>query len=135
MAESAALIGASEVALRTWLARNISTDYNGAKTGSRLYLSGRDCFYFLLVRHLTHFGVPVRTAMYAAAEHVDATEDELPSEDFLVVRTDGATTTFSLTTRPEFGETTLILPLRTLAEDLIAAATVVYALNEAGEVV
>jgi len=134
VSESAALTGATEDALRGWLARNINNDFNGAKTGHRLYLSAQDCFYYLLVRHLTHFGVPVRTAMYASAERANGAEYELPRDEFLVVRTDGSTTNFNLTSDPEFGKTTLVLPLRAIALDLLEAAAVVYATEESGPV-
>lgn len=131
VSESAALTGATEDALRGWLARNIANDFNGAKTGHRLYLSGQDCFYYLILRHLTQFGVPVRTAMFAASQQANFAEERLPGHEFLVVRTDGQTTNFSLTSDPEFGKTTLVLPLRALALDLLDAAAVLYATEEA----
>lgn len=132
VSESAALTGASEDALRGWLARNISNDFNGAKTGHRLYLSAQDCYYYLVLRHLTQFGVPVRTAMFTAAQQANFAEEALPGDEFLVVRTDGTTTEFSVTDSPEFGKTTLVLPLRALALDLLEAAAKVYATEESG---
>lgn len=130
--ESAALIGASEDALRGWLARNTINDFNGAKTGHRLYLSALDCYYYLLVRHLTTFGVPVKTAMLASSQYANEAIYGWPDHEFLVVRTDGVKTDFSLTGSPEFNaRTTLVLPLRALAQDLVDDAAKVYSAEEA----
>jgi hypothetical protein len=131
VAESASLIGVSEDALRAWLARNVSNDFTGRKTGSRLYLSGVDAFYYLLVRHLAAFGVPVRTAMFTAERIAVSCDDAMPWSDFLLVRVDDQVTNFEHTNDPAFdGQPTLVLPLTRLMTDLIARAAVVYAADE-----
>jgi hypothetical protein len=131
VAESAALVGVTEDALRGWLARNTFNDFNGAKTGYRLYLSALDCYYYLLVKQFTQFGVPVRTAMFAATQYANEAAYDWPDHNFLVVRTDGSETDFKLTEKPEFdGQTTLVVPLRALAQDLLEAAAIIYATEE-----
>lgn len=132
VAESAALIGVTEDALRGWLARNTFNDFNGAKTGYRLYFSALDCFYYLLIKHFTAFGVPVRTAMLAATGYANEATDDLPDNSYLVIRHGGVgKTEFESTLDPTFSaEPAAIIPMRALAEDLIAAAAVVHAMAE-----
>lgn len=131
VAEAADLVGVTEETLRTWLARNTVNDFNGCKTGSRLYLSGQDAFYYALVSALTGFGVGVRVAMLSATQHANDASDELPDYAFLVVRREGGSTNFLLTNSPEFaGATALVIPIRRIAADLIERAAVVYAAEE-----
>ena len=131
VAETAQLIGVSEDSLRAWLARNVSNDFNGRKTGSRLYLSGVDAFYFLLVRHLAAFGVPIRSAMFTAERIGVSVDDAMPYSDFLLVRVDGQVANFEHTNEPAFdGQPTLVLPLTRLMTDLIERAAVVYSADQ-----
>lgn len=125
VAETAALVGVSEVTLRTWLTRAPHGDFLGTKTANRIFFSGREVFYYLLVAHLSDYGVPLRTALYAAAKHADG---ELPDDRWLIVRTARDVTEFELAEDiPETAAPALILPLRALASDLIERAAVVYA--------
>ncbi|MBP2445941.1 hypothetical protein [Rhizobium leguminosarum] len=123
--ETADLIGVSEATLRAWLTRAPPGDFLGVKTSGRIHFSGRHLFYYLLVAHLSAYGVPIRTALHAAARHAT---DELPGEEWLVVKTAGAVTNFELAEDiPTTAAPALILPLRALAVGLTGRAAVVYA--------
>lgn len=124
VAETADLVGVSEVTLRTWLTRATHGDFLGTKTANRIFFSGREVFYYLLVAQLAAYGVPIRTALFAAAEH--ATHD-LPGDEWLIVKTAGDVTNFELAEDiPATAAPALILPLRALALDLIERAAAVY---------
>jgi len=123
--EVADLIGVPEDTLRTWLMRTPMNDFLGVRDGGRVWLSGQDAFFYLLVKHLSAGGVPVRTAMYAAAGYANDLEDSLPDE-MLVVRTAGGKTTFELTFAPDLSKPALVLPLHELASDLIDRAARFY---------
>ncbi|TAW23106.1 hypothetical protein ELI20_18790 [Rhizobium ruizarguesonis] len=125
VAETADLVGVSEVTLRTWLTRAPPGDFLGTKTANRIFFSGRELFYYLIVAYLSDYGVPIRTALYAAAQH--ATES-LPIDQWLIVRTARDVTEFELAEDiPATVAPALILPLRALAIGLIERAVVVYA--------
>lgn len=127
VSETADLIGVTEETLRTWLARNVTNDFSGAKTGGRIFLSANDAYYFLLVRDFTGFGVSVRVAMLAAQQHAEEVGDCLPSEDFVLVRYENGKASFELTNSPEFHERpTLVVPLRQSMLHLIDRAAEVY---------
>ena len=133
--EIANLIGVPNATLRSYMVRSPTNDFMGAKTGGRLYLSLNDGFYYALVAQLSAYGVPSRSAMHAAAGIANQCDDELPREDFLVVRTNGGVTEFSLTSvRPADDRPALVLPIYALAEVLIADGRDVYAAEEPGPV-
>ena len=125
--ETADLVGVTAETLRTWLARAPLPDFLGVKTAGRIWLSGLDAFYYSLVRELTAYGVPVRTAMLAAATHANDCDDRLPREEYLVVRIDGDSINFRLTNiRPDDDRPALVLPIRAIAAQLIDRAAAVY---------
>jgi hypothetical protein len=126
VAESAEIIGVSEAALRTWLARS-TADRTGTKTEGRLWLSGADCFFYALVRNLTDIGVGVRVAMQAAEPLVP--DDDLPSHAYVIVTRDGGTTGFELADDVPAVEATAVtvVPIRNMARDLIERAGVIHA--------
>ncbi|MBY3306172.1 hypothetical protein HFO04_25880 [Rhizobium laguerreae] len=125
VAETADLVGVSEVTLRTWLTRAPPGDFLGTKTANRIFFSCREVFYYLLVAHLSDYGVPIRTALYAAAQHAN---ESLPVDQWLIVRTARDVTEFELAEDiPATVAPALILPLRSLATGLIERAAVVYA--------
>ncbi|MBX5179926.1 hypothetical protein HJB77_27280 [Rhizobium lentis] len=125
VAETAELVGVSEVTLRTWLTRAPPGDFLGTKTANRIFFSGREVFYYLLVAQLSAYGVPIRTALYAAAKHAT---DNLPLDQWLIVRTSRDVTDFELAEDiPATAAPALVLPLRALAIGLIERAAVVYA--------
>jgi len=129
VSEAAELIGVPEMTLRTWLARAPFNDFLGAKTGGRVFLSGNDCFFYLLVKQFTTYGVPVRTAMYAAHGYADATMDTIPADERLVVRRagDGKWTFEAAHSAPDVGaETALVVPLLQTMLKLIERAAAVY---------
>lgn len=127
VAETAEMIGVTEETLRTWLARNVISDFNGAKTGGRIWLSALDAFYFLLVRDFTGYGVPVRTAMLVAAGYANNASDALPGEHLVVRKAGDGKHTFELTYAPNVDEAaTLVIPMHRLATDLIDRAARVY---------
>ncbi len=131
VAETAEMIGVSEETLRTWLARAPINDFLGAKTGGRLYLSAQDGLFYLMVKELTAFGVPVRTAMLSSAPHVDGQDDEICPEQYLLVQHRDGTTRFHLTDTPSFDDrTTLIIPIRRAVERLLEKAGEIYATAE-----
>ncbi|MBX4894910.1 hypothetical protein [Rhizobium bangladeshense] len=123
--ETADLVGVSEATFRAWLTRAPPGDHLGVKTHGRIHFTGRDVFYYQLVAHLSEFGVPIRTALFAAAQHAT---DELPGEEWLVVKSAGDVTNFELAEDiPAAAAPALVLPLRALAASLIERAAVVYA--------
>lgn len=114
VAETAEMIGQSEDGLRAHIARNPLDEFAGEKTGGRLWLSGRDGYFYQLVHTLAAFGVPVRTAMYTAGA---IAEYGPPTYDYLAVRTGGGKTEFeSSATLPALDGPALVLPLRELYE-------------------
>jgi len=129
VAESAELLGVPEMTLRTWLARAPFNDFLGAKHGGRVFLSGNDIWFYLLVKQFTTYGVPVRTAMYAAHGYADATMDTIPADERLAVRRrDEGKWSFEMVDDPNFGtETCLVVPLWQTMLDLIERAAAVYA--------
>lgn len=128
VAEAAGIAAVSEEQLRGWLARNPSNTFAGAKVGSRLFFSGQDIFYYRLVRELTRFGVSVRVAFRTAEIVADATDDELPVEKFLIATEYGALHDFRHTDEPDIDyRTSLVIPVRRLAEIAIERARAVFA--------
>jgi hypothetical protein len=125
VAECAELAGATEVTLRSWLARAPLGDFLGEKTSGRIFFSCREVFYWSLVAHLSKYGVPIRTALFSATQHAT---DSLPLDRWLIVKTAGDVTDFSLAEDiPDIYAPALILPLRALAISLIGRASTVYA--------
>ncbi len=125
VAETAELVGVSEVTLRTWLTRAPLGNFMGTKTANRIFFEGREIFCYLLVRHLSSYGVPIRTAIHAAALHAT---DNLPLDKWLVVKTADDVTDFQLTEDIPLTVTpALVIPLRALALDLIERAAAMYA--------
>lgn len=118
VAETAEMIGASEAQLRTWIARNPCNDFNGAKTNGRLWLSGCDGFYYLIVGALVGFGVPVRTAMFTAAQIATEAFEGRPLHRFLTVAIKDSVSRFSTTDAPDVDNNpALLLPLHDLHRD------------------
>ncbi len=134
VAEVAELIGTPEVTLRSYLARCPEGDFLGNRDASRrVHLSCRQAFYYMLVSELSEYGVPVRSAMHAAAGI--ARTDPSDMESLLVVRSSGGVSEFSLTNeRPADDRPALVLPIRALAEVLIEDAAIVYATEEVGPI-
>lgn len=125
IAETASLVGVPVVTLRTWLQRAPSGAFLGRKTGGRIFFSGFEVFYYLIVNRLTDYGVPVRTAMHAASTW--ATE-RLPLDNYVVVRNEGDVTTFEMIDDlPPTIEAGAVIPLRGMAITLIGRAAAVYA--------
>ncbi|QFY60358.1 hypothetical protein FZ934_07880 [Rhizobium grahamii] len=125
VAETADLVGVSEPTLRTWLTRAPSGAFLGKKTANRIFFAGFEVFYYLLVNRLTDYGVPVRTAMHAAATW--ATE-RLPLDNYVIVRNEGEVTNFELVDDlPPTIEAGAVIPLRGMAITLIGRAAEVYA--------
>ncbi|MBB4113463.1 hypothetical protein FHT80_002789 [Rhizobium sp. BK226] len=125
VAETADLVGATEVTFRAWLTRAPHGDFLGTKTSGRIHFTGREAFYWYLVAQLSAYGVPIRTALCAAAEHAT---DSLPGHEWLIVKTAGDVTNFELAEDiPADAAPALILPLRALAVSLIERAANVYA--------
>lgn len=128
VAETADLVAVSEDTLRTWLARNVSNDFNGAKTGNRLWLSGLDAFYYCILREMIAFGVPVRTAMYSAEPIANAATYAPPVEEYLLVRVRGGITDIEVCDSPNITDRpTLVIPLRKMWETLLERAAVINA--------
>lgn len=127
VAEVAELIGASEATLRVWLHRSPVPTHLGQRNGRRVLLSGRDMFAWYLVGELLQFGVPFQSAVFAAADVARQVADQLPAGSFLVVRTEGGVSQFTLTSdEPSIDRPSLVLPIRGLAEVLIDDARAVY---------
>ena len=127
IAEVAELIGTPEVTLRSYLARCPDGDFLGRRNSSRrVHLSCRDAFFYMLVSELAAYSVPTRSSMRVAGDI--ARTDPADMYDLLVVRTNGGVSQFSLTNdRPADDKPALVLPIRALAEVLIADAAEVYA--------
>jgi hypothetical protein len=122
------LVAFAEDRVRPWLARNVSNDFNGAKVGNRLWLSGNDAFYYCILRELIAFGVPVRTAMYSAEPIANAATYAPPVEEYLLVRTRGGTTDIEVSDSPNISERpTLVIPLRKMWERLLDRAAEINA--------
>ncbi|MBD8650804.1 hypothetical protein IFT66_06900 [Rhizobium sp. CFBP 13726] len=127
MSEAADLIGVPEMTLRTWLARVPFNDFTGIKKANRVFLSCQDAYFFLLVREMTRFGVPVRSAMHEARDIADAMDEALPNGERLVIRHGAGSHGFEIINDPDFTtDSGAILPLRSLAVGLIERAAVVY---------
>lgn len=125
--ETSDLVGVSESTLRAWLTRAPLGDFLGTKTANRIFFSGREVFFWSLVAHLSDYGVPIRTSLFAAAQHAT---DDLPDDRWLIVRTARDVTDFELADEiPVSTAPALVLPLRALAVGLIERAAVVYAME------
>ena len=127
VAETAEIIGGTEDGLRAWIARNPINDFGGAKTGGRLWLSGMDGFYYLLVQALSLHGVPVRTAMLMAATIANDAEDGQPRHRYLLARVRGKKVEFHHTDNVDaLTETGLIVPLHELLATHIDRCAAAY---------
>lgn len=129
--EAAAIIDVPEDTLRTWHARN-PTKYLGEKQGHRVWFSALEIYFYAIVRDLTAFGVPVRTAMYEAARLADdADESNGPLRDeAIVVRTKGGVTNIENVTTGTAGnvkESSLFVPLRALWDGVTTKARDIFA--------
>lgn len=114
--ETADIIGVSRDCMRGWLARLPFNDFAGLKRDGRIWLSGQDAFYFLLVSVLTMWGVPVRVAFQEAGAIVDEMDDG-PQFGKLVVTSREGERHFEPWVFEEYGPTpTLIIPIRDLYE-------------------
>ncbi|MBY2913774.1 hypothetical protein HF206_06505 [Rhizobium leguminosarum] len=124
------IIEVSEDALRGWLARNV-TSYSGQKAGHRLWFTGRDIYFFSILRDLAAFGVSIRIAMYTAERLVDEAGERGPLRDeVLVVRLDDDKTSFVRISRYEIGEVEdacLYLPLASIWSRIMERASAKYA--------
>lgn len=84
LAALADAVGAHIDAVRGWIARNPTT-YRGARRGRALVFSPREVLFFGLTKHLIDCGAPVAAALGLAAQHVDATPDDGPAfEDVMM---------------------------------------------------
>lgn len=127
VSEAADLLGLPEFTLRTWMARAPFNDFLGAKIGHRVFLSAQDMYFYLLVREMTRFGVPVRAAMHEARDIADAMDEALPNGERLVIRHGAGSHSFEIINDLDFTtDSGAILPLRSLAVGLIERAAVVY---------
>ncbi len=122
--ETAGLVGVPVVTLRTWMQRAPAGDFLGEKSRGRIHFSGREVFYYVLVSKLADYGVPIRTAMYAAASYAT---DRLPLDDYLIVQNQGAVTNFELVDELPRQLNGAVIALRSQAIDLIGRAAKVYA--------
>lgn len=127
VSEVAELVGTLETTLRVWLHRSPNCTHLGRRDGRRVLLSGQDVFHWYLVNELTSYGVPFQSATFAAADVARQAADQLPTDRFLVVRTAGGVSEFTLTSdEPNLDRPALVLPIRGLAEVLIDDAKAVY---------
>lgn len=113
VAETADMIGSTEAALRAWITRCPLDEFAGEKTQGRLWLTGRDGYFYSLVQVMSHFGVPVRTAMYSAAS---IAEYGPPTYDYLTITVAGGETTFQSSDSKDVNGAAILLPLRDLYE-------------------
>ncbi|WP_242221181.1 hypothetical protein [Shinella zoogloeoides] len=124
VAETAEMIGSSEDALRTWMARCPLDEFAGEKKNGRIWLTGRDGYFYHLVQVLSQFGVPVRTAMYTAGS---IAEYGAPTYAYLTVRTLAGKTEFNASNSKEADGPALVLPLLDLFEKHVAVCREYYA--------
>ncbi len=124
VAESADILDVPIDTLRTWMAREPSGDYLGAKTGNRVHLSGNDVFFYALVRDLTAYGCPTRAAMAAAAGIAELATDELPPEKPIIIRRRARSTEF--VDSDDAKHSVAVIPPRALAEEIIERCAAVY---------
>lgn len=130
VAESAEILCVPEDTLRTWMAREPTAQYIGAKTGGRVFLSGNDLYFYALVREFAAYGVPIRTAMHCADGIASFSTHDLPPEKYIVVRNRGPISNFEQTNEPVIDDRpALVIPLRKLATVLIERCTEVYVLE------
>lgn len=116
--EAAEIIGVSSDCLRGWLARLPFNDFAGLKQDGRIWLSGQDAFFFLLVAALTQWGVPVREAFSRAREITDDMYDGPEGDPVIAVTSRAGERHFEPWVFEEYGPTpTLIIPLRELYEE------------------
>lgn len=123
VAETAEMIGSTEDALRTWLARNPLDEFSGEKQSGRIWLTGRDGYFYHLVMVMSAFGVPVRTAMYSAGSVAEYGE---PVYRYLIVETTDKVSTFRSSNTKDNDGPALILPLQDIYEQHMAACREAY---------
>ena len=127
VAESAEILSVPEDTLRTWMAREPSGDYLGARTGGRVFLSGNDLYFYILLRDFSGFGVPVRLAMGAAAGIASCAEDALPPDKFIIIRKQVGAAQFEQADEVDVSDRpAAVIPLRRQAEVLIERCAAVY---------
>lgn len=120
VAETAEIIGVSEITLRTWLMRNPFPEFCGKKEGHRVFFSPQTIFFYALIHQLGSYGVPIRTAMAAASGYAD---HEFIFDEWLIVRSAGQHTQFEIAEDiPLTPVPSLILPLRAMAINVLAKA-------------
>jgi len=128
VAETADMIGSTEDALRTWIARNPLDDFSGEKQAGRIWLTGRDGYFYRLVMVLAAYGVPVRTAMYSAGS---IAEFGPPVYRYLIVTTAAGVSTFRSTDSAEPEGPVLVVPLLELYDKHMDACREAYATESA----
>lgn len=126
VAETAQMIGSSEDALRTWMARCPLDEFAGEKKNGRIWLTGRDGYFYHLVQVLSLFGVPVRTAMYTAGS---IAEYGAPTYAYLTVRTSAGKTEFNASNSKDADGPALILPLQDLYEKHLESCRAAHAME------
>jgi hypothetical protein len=132
VAEAAGILCVPEDTLRTWMAREPTGQYIGARTGGRVYLSGKDIYFYSLVREFTAYGVAVRTSMHVADGIASFSGDAMPPDKFIVIRRRSTVSEFEQTDNPDLeSRPATVIPLRKLAEVMIERAGGVYATEAA----
>lgn len=127
VAEAAHILLVPEDTLRTWMAREPSGEYIGARERGRVFLSGNDLFFYALVREFTAYGVAVRIAMFTAAGIASFSVDALPPEKYIVIRRRVGVSDFERTNDPDLdARPVCVIPLHKLAEVLIERAEATY---------
>ncbi|WP_157952806.1 hypothetical protein [Agrobacterium pusense] len=125
--ESADILSVPEDTLRTWMAREPSGDYLGARTGGRVYLSGNDLYFYSLLREFSGFGVGIRSAMGAAAGIATYAETILPPDKYIIIRKQVGIAQFEQTDEIDVSDRpAAVIPLLRLAEVLIDRCASVY---------
>ncbi|MCZ7977420.1 hypothetical protein O9X80_23245 [Agrobacterium salinitolerans] len=128
VAESAEILSVPEDTLRTWMAREPSGEFLGARTGGRVFLSGNDLYFYSLLRDFSGFGVPIRPAMGAAAGIAEFSGTALPPEKFIIIRKRIGSTHFEQTDDVDVSDRpAAVIPLRRQAEVLIDRCTAICA--------
>lgn len=113
--ETAEIIGVSSDCLRGWLARLPTNDFAGLKQDGRIWLSGQDAFFFLLVATLTVWGIPVRDAFREAGKLVEDLDDGIDESTYIAVTSRAGEWHFEPWALEEYGPTpTLIIPMHEL---------------------
>lgn len=127
VAESAEILSVPEDTLRTWMAREPSGDYLGARTGGRVYLSGNDLYFYSLLREFSGFGVGIRSAMGAAAGIATYAETILPPDKYIIIRKQVGIAQFEQTDDIDVSDRpAAVIPLLRLAEVLIERCNSIY---------